>query len=35
MEYINKDFNPEQALSNRQKANASRLGELASIELGL
>lgn len=35
MEYINKDFDPAQALLDRQATNALRLGELASIDLGL
>lgn len=35
MEAINKEFNPEAALLNRQQSNAARLGELASIDLGI
>lgn len=35
MEIINKEFDPTKALLDRQKTNATRLGELASIDLGL
>ncbi len=35
MEYIKKDYDPEQALLDRQKTNAQRLGALASVDLGL
>lgn len=36
MEYISEDFDPQQALFERQKKNTERLlGALASVELGL
>ncbi len=34
MDFI-KDYNPTEALARRQKANASRLGQLANVDLGI